>query len=81
MATVSSPLIDRSAGLDRDSVERLVREIVLASRGQPPSQAAAEAGGTHVAVETLARWSASSAFWAQIVERTTGRGNQPSSSP
>ena len=43
--------------------------------------AAAEAGGTHVAVETLARWSASSAFWAQIVERTTGRGNQPSSSP
>ncbi len=43
MATVSSPLIDRSAGLDRDSVERLVREIVLASRGQPPSQAAAAA--------------------------------------
>ena len=32
-----------STGLDRSSVERIVREIVLASAGIPPSQAAAAA--------------------------------------
>jgi len=34
------------AGLDRGGVERIVREIVLRSRGVPPSQSARESGRT-----------------------------------
>lgn len=39
--------------------------------------AAVEAGATEVVVETLARWTAASAFWTRIVERTTGAASSP----
>jgi propanediol utilization protein len=38
---IASPILNgHTASLDRGSIERIVREIVLASRGVPPSQAA-----------------------------------------
>ena len=42
--SIASPFApDASRGLDQTAVARIVREIVLASRGTPPSQAAAAA--------------------------------------
>ena len=43
------------AGLDRSSVERIVREIVLRGRGAPPSQIAAEAAKAVVTGQAHAR--------------------------